>query len=218
MKKILGSMLVALCATGLVACGDKAEDAGGSGGGARPPHGGATASGPVGTWELDVAATWDTNKAKLLEQANEGFAQMEQGMQALAGLSEEEKAGMKEMIMGQVPAEHRDLVEAYLRSPAEAKALLEKKARAQMDTVRATVEIKADKTYVGLFTMGTERKEESTGTWSVAGDQVTFTPKTKDGKPVEGDDAKTKTGTLKGDTLSAKDEADGPTMILKRRK
>lgn len=216
MRKFV-AVLVVLCATGLVACSEKSDEGGGAGGGAGPAGGSAKASGPVGTWELDTTAFWEANKASVMERANAGFAQMEEGMKALAGLSEEEKAGMKEMIMAQTPAEHRDLVEAYLRSPAEAKALLEKKAREQFGNIQATVEIKNDKTYTGRFTMGSE-KEESTGTWSASGDQITFTPKTKDGKPVEGDDAKPKTGTVKGDTLTAKDDEEGPTMTLRRKK
>jgi hypothetical protein len=88
--------------------------------------------------------------------------------------------------------------------------------RKQFDTLRLTLTLKADKTFTSKFVMG-PKTEDATGTWSLTEDQVTLRTKTKDGKPAEGDDGKSMSLTLKGDTLGGKTAGRVPmTVVLKR--
>jgi hypothetical protein len=61
--------------------------------------------------------------------------------------------------------------------------------------------IKADGTVSVLSQDPGEPVETTLGTWVQTGDQIVATPKTRDGKAVEGEDAKPKTMTWKGDVL-----------------
>jgi hypothetical protein len=202
MKTIFG-MLVVLCATGVVGCGDKD-------------------SGPEGTWVLDTNAFFDANRAMFMGQVQEGLDQAKAGMaqldQALAQLPAEQREAMRKQAREQMldnAGEHRELMEAFLRSPEEATRLGEKMARKQLDSMKATLKLKGDKTYESSYVMGSNT-ENGSGTWSASGNQVTIQPKVKKGEPVTGDDAKAWTVTLSGNTMSGKPEANGPTIVLKR--
>ena len=59
--------------------------------------------------------------------------------------------------------------------------------------------------------------EKGEGTWTRSGDKVVVTPKTKDGKPVTGEDAKPMDLTFKDGVLSLKPDEDAPTFALRRK-
>jgi hypothetical protein len=81
-----------------------------------------------------------------------------------------------------------------------------------------TFDFKADHTATMNADMG-EKTETGTATWEQSGNKVTITPKTKNGKPVSGDeDAKKREFTLEGGNLVFKPGEDAPfTMYLKRK-
>jgi hypothetical protein len=194
--RIVTGLLLALGAFSLSACGGK--------------------DGAVGTWELDANALWTANREMVLKQGKDGFDQAAEGMKQIDAMPAEQREMARKRILEQAPSEHREILEAYLRSPKEAMDLVEKQARAQLSSMKVTVVVKDDGTYESKYQMGGE-VEPGNGTWKLEGDQFTLTRKTKNGKPVEGKDARSWTLTLKGDTLSGKPEANGPTIALKRK-
>lgn len=102
----------------------------------------------------------------------------------------------------------------------EAKKQLEesKKNLAKIDQMKMQFTLKAGGTgTMDAMMPGDEGGDESTGTlaWSQAGDQVTITLKTNNGKPVEGKKAETKVFTLKGNEMSMSD--DGMLLTFKRK-
>ena len=140
----------------------------------------------------------------------------EEGLKSLAKMPAEQQEMARKMILEQAPAEHRDLMEAFLRSPAEGRALAMKKAKDQMKGLTYDVEFKADKTWTG-HGAGMGDSHKVSGTWSLEGDQLTIVTTTKNEKPATGDDAKPFKATLKGDTITGKPEANGPVVVLKRK-
>jgi hypothetical protein len=204
-KKIF-SVLAVVCAAGLSACGDKGAD------------------GPVGTWVLDTKAFFEQNREMFMGQVEEGFKKAKEGMdqlnQAMAAVPEAQRAEMMKSAREQMFAaagEERELMEAYLRSPDEARKLAEQKARKELETqMKASITLKDDKTFTSTFTMMGQASNRA-GTWSATGDQVTLKTTTKEGQPATGSDAKTMKLTLKGDTMSGQEEGGPPiTIVLKR--
>ena len=101
-------------------------------------------------------------------------------------------------------------------APAELAQQMEAEVRKTFDAMTVNVTLKGDKTFTSKAIMR-DLTEDATGTWSVSGSQVTLQTKTKDGKPAEGDNAKSMTLTWKGDTMSGKPDANSPLMLVLKR-
>jgi hypothetical protein len=205
-KRII-SVLAVLCAAGFSACGDKGAD------------------GPVGTWVLDSKGFFDANREMFKQEMEAGLNQAKAGMeqinQAMAQVPEAQRAELMKAAREQMMAsagEHRDVMEAYLRSPEEARKLIEQKARTDIEKqMQATMTFKGDKSWTGDFVMMGQSTKVA-GTWSATGDQVTLKTTKKNDQPATGDDAKTLTMTVKGDVMSGKAEEGLPiTLVMKRK-
>ncbi len=83
------------------------------------------------------------------------------------------------------------------------------------DKMKFAVTLKKDGTMVSDVDMPGEETETGTGVWTQSGDTVTITPKTKNGKPVEGNSAESKAFTFKDGTLSGSDG--GMTLNFRRK-
>jgi len=68
--------------------------------------------------------------------------------------------------------------------------------------------LNANKTYTQKMNFG-DRKNTSEGTWSIAGNKLTITPKTRDGKPVQGRGAEPRVMTVSADGKSIINERPG---------
>jgi len=104
-------------------------------------------------------------------------------------------------------------------SPEEAKKQLAdaKKKLADLDQMKMVIELKADGT--GTIDMSMPESDAENGprtlAWVQAGEQVTITPKTSNGKPLTGKQAETKIFTLKDGEMSMTDA--GIRLVFKRK-
>ena len=99
-----------------------------------------------------------------------------------------------------------DAMPAEQRKMAEGAMPTREKMKEGMKTEMAdgVLEVKSD----GTFTMkGKKSEDATTGTWAEKDGGVTFTPKTHDGKPAEGEKAKPMTAGWDGSQLYLKMEA-----------
>lgn len=171
----IGLLLVALSGLAPVGCGgpegpEAASVAGASGG-------------IVGTWALDVERTVEdgagAQREKLravLEKAKADLEAAEAKLSALpAAEAEGKRAELRKRIVTGAGG-HADLAEAFLRSPAEAEALLVKKAleraREQFKGASVGMVFRSDQTYVGRTVKEGEVETES-GTWTFADGKLT---------------------------------------------
>ena len=152
----------------------------------------------VGTWVVDVEGTVAAGLPKVLEKANEGMERERTKILEGAG-------------------ENRWVAEAMLRPPEETKRLIEKGAREQLAArigqMKMSMKIESGGGASFRVEMG-GGVEEGTGAWVLAGDTLTLTPKTKNGKPVEGEDAKPQVFVITGDRMKPKGD-DAP-FVLRR--
>jgi hypothetical protein len=104
-------------------------------------------------------------------------------------------------------------------NPEEAKKNLAdaKKKLADLDQMKMVLDLKADGT--GTMDMPMPGNDAENGprtlVWSQAGEQVTITPKTSNGKPLTGKQAETKIFTLKDNEMSMTDA--GIRLVFKRK-
>ena len=96
---------------------------------------------------------------------------------------------------------------------------MKKATRAMMSSMKVEVNFKSDHTVtMDMSGMPQQEPEHLISSWSQSGDQVTVTPKTKNGKPVEGEDAKVVTMTQKGNTIMFKPDPTKPMEFVLNRK
>lgn len=97
--------------------------------------------------------------------------------------------------------------------PAEQREAAKSMMTAQIEKMQISVELKADQTVSMHAEMPGGAHEDAVGTWSLAGDQLTFKTTKKGGKTEE-----VKTGTFKGQTIEMTEESGGMkmTLVLKR--
>lgn len=158
-------------------------------GGCGGPEGPAAASvagasgGIVGTWALDLERTMQdglsVHREQLQAVLQKAKADLEAADAKLSALPAAEVEGKRAELRKRIVSgagRHADLVEAFLRSPGEAEALLVTKAleRAQEQFKGTSVGMvfRADQTYVGRTVREGEVETES-GTWTFADGKLT---------------------------------------------
>lgn len=115
---------------------------------------------------------------------------------------EDFKGKLRGMMADSVPAEHLD------------------EAMKAFDSLNVVVRLAADNTFTADVTKppagpGTSAETEGeTGTWSVEGDQLSWTVETRGGEPL--DPAESHTGTWSGDMITAQMDEVSPPIILRR--
>lgn len=158
------SVAACVLALGVAGCGDK-------GGGGSPLGGsgvgGSSASGSGSGAASGVVGSWEFDVDALVD--------------AMLGATQ----GMMEKMLSSLPPEAQ--AEARKQMPTR------EKMKEDMSKRSAVFTFSSDGTasFVGKEEGG--KDETGTGTWKQDGDKVIVTPKTKDGKPVEGKDASPKT-------------------------
>jgi hypothetical protein len=140
--------------------------------------GGGGGGGIVGTWTLEA----ERSMAPLVDKM----------WDAMGPQREQLKAIPPEALKSMSP-EQREQLESL--SSKEGFKKLAMKEGGEM-----SFEVKGDGTYVGTQKKKTDTST-LTGTWAQSGSTYTFTPKSKDGKPVSGADAKAHSGRLAGGEL-----------------
>ncbi len=207
-KSIAVSVL--FCGLVVAGCGgDKGGGGTGGGGGAAPSNS------FTGAWHPDLSAVIEAQRAMVLEQMKPQLEAIREQMKTIDALPADQRDEAKKQMWEQIPAEQRELAQAMIAGEKEAAAVVSKMFDEKMSGLKATIDIKDDKTYSWDFAMG-EDKDSGTGTWASEGSSITLTPKVKNGKPAEGEDAMPMKLTRKGDTLEGKTPKTGETLTLKR--
>lgn len=192
MRKVMTAVVLAGI---LLGCSDQSK--GGSGG-------------VTGTWHMDLEPLIEAQKGPMLAGVK---AQAEMMRKSFDALPADQRDQAKAIAMKQIPEEQRGLLEALLAGEKQGAEMAEKMLREQMAGMKADLTINADGTFRGEFAAFGET-DVTTGTWTMSGSDLTFTPKTKNGKPAEGDDAKTLSLKLEGGRLTG--TKDGQTVSFKR--
>ena len=110
-----------------------------------------------------------------------------------------------------VPAEHRDAAKKEVAQQIEM-------MRAGMTVHEGTLTIQADKTFSVSMFKGGQPGDTLSGTWTEAGDTITLTHTTKNGKPTTGNDAEPDLSlTLRGGLLVSAGNLPGPKFTFKRK-
>ncbi len=162
------------------------NEGGGGGGGGGGSGGGGTGGG-------GIVGAWTIDLAPLMDAA---LVQAQSVMQSK---------------IDEAPAEQREMMKNLM--PSKEKLL--EQIKAQYSSLKALVQFNADHSFTHSSEMGSQ-KETSEGTWAQSGDQITVTPRTFNGKPVEGEHAKPKTLTFKDGKLTGQPEPGAPTFTFRR--
>lgn len=199
------SIAVSVLFCGLVVAGCGGDKGGGA----------ASSNSFTGAWHPDLSAVLEAQRAMILEQMKPQVEAIREQMKTIDALPADQREEAKKQLWEQIPAEQRELAQAMIAGQKETAAAISKMFDEKMGGLKATIDIKDDKTYSWDFAMG-EDKESGTGTWASEGTSITLTPKVKDGKAAEGEDAMPIKLTRKGDTLEGKTPKTGETLTLKR--
>jgi hypothetical protein len=151
--------------------GCNGESGGGGGGGGG--------GGITGRWTIDA----DKTMGPIVDQIWNSIPQ--QAKDHIKNMKPEELAAM--------PAAQREQMEMMTSK----EKMKEKMAKEAGDS---WFDVKSDGTYVG-HSARAGQTDDSTGTWSESGGTYTFTSKTENGKPAEGEKAKPHTGQMEGGEL-----------------
>lgn len=149
--------------------------------------GGGGGGGVVGAWTIDLGPLMDA-----------ALVQAQAAMQSR---------------VDEAPEEQREMIKNLLPN----KDKLMEQIKTQYSSMKALIEFKADHTVTHNMEMGGKDKETGDGTWAQSGDQITVTPRTHNGKPVEGEAAEPKLMTFKDGTLSMKPGPEAPVITFRRK-
>jgi hypothetical protein len=121
-------------------------------------------------------------------------------------------AAVKPMLEAQIKA-----AESMAGANPEAKKQLDelRSQLAEFDKAEIAMTLKSDGSATMRAVVPGQKTDNLTGSWTQTGDQVTITPKTKNGAAVTGEAAEAKTLTLKNGVLSGTDE--GMPLTFKRK-
>jgi hypothetical protein len=113
----------------------------------------------------------------------------------------------------EAPADQREMMKNLM--PSKEKLL--EQIKAQYGTMTAVLEFKSDHTVTHNMEMAGQAKESGEGTWAQSGDQVTVTPRTRNGKAPTGESAEPKTMTFKDGKLTMESDAGGMVITFRRK-
>jgi hypothetical protein len=176
--------------------------------------GGGGASGVTGTWHLDLSALVAAQKAQMMPAIRQQMQMVKEQMKQFEALPADQRAEAEKAVMDQVPPEQRDIAKAMMQGDQAGEAAIERMVDAQMGKISGTLEVNSDKSFTTDFHMGAEKTEKRVGTWSQDGANYTFVTKTKDGQPVDAEEAKPLVLTLKDGRLTGMKE--GQEIVFKR--